>query len=139
MPQQHPSGSGTDTSLCFFGSRLPILFEFSPRLCSMCYTVTAFSWAQPQLSGPFHSSMQSFVFRMLVFTAGAVTLGVELSAARLLEPWFGNSQIVWAALIGLILAVLGFGRLAGREACRPLPQPRRVVGAHDRSPGLASP
>ena len=119
MPQQHPSGSGTDTSLCFFGSRLPILFEFSPRLCSMCYTVTAFSWAQPQLSGPFHSSMQSFVFRMLVFTAGAVTLGVELSAARLLEPWFGNSQIVWAALIGLILAYLALGAwLGGKLADR---------------------
>jgi hypothetical protein len=39
---------------------------------------------------------------LLVFTAGAATLGLELSAARLLEPAFGNNQIVWAALIGMI-------------------------------------
>ena len=56
---------------------------------------------------------------LLVFTAGAVTLGVELSAARLLEPWFGNSQIVWAALIGLILLYLAVGAwLGGKLADR---------------------
>ena len=56
---------------------------------------------------------------LLVFTAGAVTLGVELSAARLLEPWFGNSQIVWAALIGLILFYLAVGAwLGGKLADR---------------------
>ena len=37
---------------------------------------------------------------VLVFVAGFVTLGVELSAARLLDPWFGNSIVVWAGLIG---------------------------------------
>ncbi len=56
---------------------------------------------------------------LLVFTAGAVTLGVELSAARLLEPWFGNSQIVWAAVIGLILLYLAVGAwLGGKLADR---------------------
>lgn len=56
---------------------------------------------------------------LLVFTAGLVTLGMELSAARLLEPAFGNSQIVWAALIGLILLSLAAGAwLGGRLADR---------------------
>lgn len=56
---------------------------------------------------------------LLVFAAGAVTLGVELSAARLLDPWFGNSQIVWAGLIGLILFYLAAGAwLGGRLADR---------------------
>ena len=55
----------------------------------------------------------------LTFTAGLVTLGVELSAARLLDPWFGNSQIVWAGLIGLILLYLAGGAwLGGRLADR---------------------
>jgi hypothetical protein len=50
---------------------------------------------------------------LLVFTAGFATLGVELSASRLLDPWFGNSLIVWASLIGLILLYLAAGYALG--------------------------
>ncbi len=61
---------------------------------------------------------------LLVFTAGFATLGVELSASRLLEPAFGNNQIVWAALIGMILLYLALGawlggHLADRYPSRP--------------------
>ena len=56
---------------------------------------------------------------LLVFAAGFATLGVELSASRLLEPAFGNNQIVWAALIGLILLYLALGAwIGGRLADR---------------------
>jgi predicted membrane-bound spermidine synthase len=59
------------------------------------------------------------LLRLLVFTVGFVTLGVELSASRLLEPAFGNNQIVWAALIGLILLYLALGAwIGGRLADR---------------------
>ncbi|MEA3337809.1 MAG: fused MFS/spermidine synthase [Chloroflexota bacterium] len=50
---------------------------------------------------------------LLVFVAGLVTLGLELTAARLLDPWFGNSILVWTALIGLILASLSVGYWIG--------------------------
>ena len=50
---------------------------------------------------------------LLVFAAGLVTLGVELAGARLLDPWFGNSLIVWANLIGLILLYLAAGAWLG--------------------------
>ncbi len=62
---------------------------------------------------------------LLVFTTGFVTLGVELSAARLLDPWFGNSLIVWASLIGLILLYLALGYWLGGKIA-------------DRSPYLAT-
>ena len=50
---------------------------------------------------------------LLVFGVGAGALAIELAAARLLDPWFGNSQIVWSALISLVLACLALGAWIG--------------------------
>jgi len=48
-----------------------------------------------------------------VFVGGMITLGVELSAARLLDPFFGNSLIIWAVLIGMVLFYLTVGYYVG--------------------------
>lgn len=47
------------------------------------------------------------------FAGGLVSLGVELAASSLLRPHFGTANLVWAAIIGLILLYLTAGNLLG--------------------------
>ena len=50
---------------------------------------------------------------LTVFISGMTTLGVELSASRLMDPFFGNSLIIWATIIGLMLLYLTAGYFIG--------------------------
>ncbi len=47
------------------------------------------------------------------FAGGLVSLAVELSAASLLRPHFGTANLVWAAIIGLVLLYLTAGYFIG--------------------------
>jgi spermidine synthase len=59
--------------------------------------------------------------RAIAFVVGAASLGAEISAARLLAPYFGASTIIWANTIATVLVALSAGyaiggRLADRRA-----------------------
>ncbi len=63
-----------------------------------------------------------------VFLSGAVLLGVEIAASRVLAPYFGNSLFVWGAIIGVILAGLSVGYWLGGLAGDRWPVPALLVG-----------
>lgn len=56
---------------------------------------------------------------LVAAVTGAAVMVVELMAVRLMAPWFGQSQIVWTNVIGVVLAALAAGQwLGGRWAER---------------------
>src|SRR4029078_10357500 len=64
-----------------------------------------------------------------VFLSGAVVLGVEIAASRVLAPTFGSSLYVWGALIGVVLTGLALGYAIGAAAADCWPSPYLLVSA----------
>jgi spermidine synthase len=64
---------------------------------------------------------------LIVFVVGASSLGSEIAAARLLAPYFGDSTIIWANTIGVVLVALSVGYWIGG----------RVADLHATPGGLA--
>ena len=67
-------------------------------------------------------------FGVVAFLVGGGTLSTEISASRLLAPYFGASTVVWANIIGLTLGYLALGYWLGGRLADRRPE-ARVLGA----------
>ncbi|HEX2913047.1 MAG TPA: fused MFS/spermidine synthase, partial [Chloroflexia bacterium] len=59
----------------------------------------------------------------IVFICGMAVMAVEMSASRLIQPYFGDSLLIWACLIGFIIIYLAIGYALGGRLADRFPRP----------------
>ena len=52
-------------------------------------------------------------YEIILFIIEAICMTLELVASRVLSPFFGNSNIVWTSVIGIILLSSSMGNYYG--------------------------
>lgn len=62
--------------------------------------------------------------RLIVFTTGAVIMGLEIAGSRVLAPAFGNSVFVWGSLISVFLLAMSIGYYFGGRIVDRFPSHR---------------
>ena len=68
---------------------------------------------QSHISASLHSRTLTWLIYCITFFTGAVFLGLEIVASRVVAPYFGNSIYVWGSLISVFLLALSIGYFLG--------------------------
>lgn len=97
-----------------------------PTLNPPCSVSAGGQWGWDILGGGKSVNVKRMLLLLVVFFGGVTSLGVELAASRLLDPYFGNSIIIWAVLIGLVLLYLTVGYYVGGKWADRQPYHRRL-------------
>lgn len=66
--------------------------------------------------------VEGLVLLVLVFVCGASVMTIEMSASRLLAPYFGTSLFIWAILIGMVMVYLTLGYFIGGKLADRFPR-----------------
>ena len=53
--------------------------------------------------------MNKYKLEITVFLSGALTMMLELIAARILSPYVGSSNLIWTTIIGIMLTSMSIG------------------------------
>lgn len=62
-------------------------------------------------------TLGKYKYEIVVFLSGAIAMGLELVAARVLSPYVGSSNVVWTSIIGIILLSMSLGYwIGGKKA-----------------------
>lgn len=61
---------------------------------------------------------------IVAFVSGMSVMALEMSASRLVAPYFGTSLFVWANVIGMMMAALAAGYWIGGRLAERRPDPR---------------
>ncbi len=59
----------------------------------------------------------------IIFICGVASIAVEMCASRLIQPYFGDSLIIWACIIGFIIIYLSIGYYLGGRLGDRFPRP----------------
>ena len=82
----------------------------------------------------FYNAMKPY---LIVFTASACTLIIEIVAGRILAPTIGVSLYTWTSIIGIVLAGISLGNYLGGRIADRYPSPK-TLGIILLASGIAS-
>ncbi len=79
---------------------------------------------------------KTFFLYLTAFLAGTAGMIVELTAVRLVAPFFGSSMEVWATIIALVMTALALGYFFGGQLSKKLRKADSVIYLLIASAGL---